>query len=216
MIDHVSARLALGAVTVLVPAAPIEVSGNAANLHWYFLWLAPWLLMAAPTRWLTGIALGVVALLAGLTEIQVALFVPLVLVEARNRYRLPVVVGLLLGVAAQVVATLTSPRSDPYGSPPNLHDLVEAYPVHVVVPVWMPKFHGRAGHRLRHLADGAARVPAVRGAGRGAHRHHRGPAPPAPPGRPAGPGDRGVLPRRRGGPVRGRLLAQPRRAARHA
>ena len=142
VIDHVPARLALGAVTVLVPAAPIEVSGNAANLHWYFLWLTPWLLMAAPTRWLSGIALGVVALLAGLTEIQVAMFVPLVLFEARNRYRLPVVVGLLLGVAAQVVATLTSPRTDPYGSPPNLHDLIEAYPVHVVVPVWMPKFQG--------------------------------------------------------------------------
>ncbi len=142
VIDHLSARLALGAVTVLVPAAPIEVSGNAANLHWYFLWLAPWLLMAAPTRWLTGIALGVVALLAGLTEIQVALFVPLALFEARNKYRLPVVAGLLVGVAAQVVATLTSPRTDPYGSPPNVHDLVEAYPVHVVVPAWLPKFHG--------------------------------------------------------------------------
>ena len=142
VIDHVSARLALGAITVFVPAAPIEVSGNAANLHWYFLWLAPWLLLAAPSRWLTGIALGVVALLAGLTEIQVALFVPLVLVEVRNRFRLPVVLGLLLGVAAQVAATLTSPRSDPYGEPPNLHDLVLAYPVHVVVPVWVPKFHG--------------------------------------------------------------------------
>jgi hypothetical protein len=142
VVDHVSARLALGAVTVLVPAAPIEISGNAANLHWYYLWLAPWLLLAAPTRWLSGITLGVVALLAGLTEIQVALFVPLVLFEARNRYRLPVVAGLLLGVAAQVVATLTSPRSDPYGEPPNLHDLVEAYPVHVVVPAWLPKFHG--------------------------------------------------------------------------
>jgi len=145
VVDHLTARLALGAVTVLVPAAPIEVSGNISNLHWYFLWLAPWLLMAAPSRWLTGVALGVVALLAGLTEIQVALFVPLVLVEARNKYRLPVVAGLLLGVAAQVVATLTSPRTDPYGSPPNLHDVAEAYPVHVVVPVWLPKFHGIRG-----------------------------------------------------------------------
>ncbi|WP_028651540.1 hypothetical protein [Nocardioides halotolerans] len=142
VVDHLAARLVLAAITVLVPAAPIEVAGNAANLHWYFLWLAPWLLMAAPTRWLSGFALGVVALLAGLTEIQVAMFVPLVLVDARSRYRLPVVAGLLLGVAAQVVATVTSPRTEPYGRPPDLHDLVQAYPVHVVVPAWLPKFHG--------------------------------------------------------------------------
>ena len=128
---------------------------------------------------------------------------------------LPVVLGLLLGVAAQVVATLTSPRTDPYGEPPNIHDLVEAYPVHVVVPVWMPKFHGiRATPFDTWPMVLLACLPFVVLA-RVLVASHRGPPAPAPPRRPAGPGDRGVLRGRSGGPLRGRLLAQPRRAAGH-
>ena len=37
---------------MLLPLLPNEVLGNEANLHWIFLWLAPWLLLANPrTRW---------------------------------------------------------------------------------------------------------------------------------------------------------------------
>lgn len=140
-------RVALAAATVLVPAAPIEVMGNLANLHWYLLWLSPWLLLARPSRWRWSVVLGVVALLVGLTEIQAALFVPLAVVTLRDRRSWPAVIGLTTGVVAQVVASVAHPRPGPVSEAPSVLDLAKGYLVDVVLPIWHPSGRG-AGHLL--------------------------------------------------------------------
>jgi len=142
LVDSLVVRVALASVTVLVPAGPIETTGNLANLHWYALWLAPWLLLARPGRWVTAAALGVVALLAGLTEIQVALFLPLVLLRLRDRRAWPAAAGLALGVAAQVVASINHPRPRPTDDVPGLVDLAKGFLLNVVVPIWTPSVDG--------------------------------------------------------------------------
>lgn len=142
-------RAALASVTVLVPSGSIETMGNLANLHWYALWLAPWLLLARPTRWRHAAVLGVVALLAGLTEIQVALFLPLVLFRLRDRRAWLVAVGLAAGVVAQVVATVSHPRPRPTDPVPGVVDIVKGFLLNVVVPLWTPSVDGPG----RYFAD---------------------------------------------------------------
>lgn len=104
------ARIALALLTVAAPALITEVSGNAANLHWLFLWLAPWLMLARPATWLRSALLAGVTFLAITTEIQMLLFLPLLLVDVRNRRRWPLAAAALLGAAVQGVALLTSDR----------------------------------------------------------------------------------------------------------
>ena len=54
-----AARIVLGLVTVLVPTVSAEVLGTTANLHWFLLWLTPWVLLFRPTSARQGWALGV-------------------------------------------------------------------------------------------------------------------------------------------------------------
>lgn len=123
----VPARLAISATTVLLPIAGVEVLGNLANLHWYALWLAPWLLLHRPRSRGGATAAGAVALLVSLTELQLAVFLPLALWRLRDRRRWPLVGGLLLGVAAQLVATIGHPRPPRAGTPPDVVDVVHDY-----------------------------------------------------------------------------------------
>jgi hypothetical protein len=128
-------RVLLGVVPAIVPTAPIEIAGNMANLHWYLLFLAPWVFRAAPrTRWGSGV-LTVIALLVTGSEIQTAVFLPLLVVAvrradgARGRRRVvPVAAAGVLGVVVQVVALVTHPRpatnTAPVGSP---LDVIEGY-----------------------------------------------------------------------------------------
>ncbi|GAA1061036.1 hypothetical protein [Agromyces bracchium] len=152
------ARVALGALTFLAPAVGWEVVGNAANLHWYALWLAPWLLLAAPRRRSTAILLGVVGLAAALTEIQMLLFLPLLAWRFRDPNRLIVGAGVLLGSAAQVVALLLSPR-DPgaEGSPPFL-STVQGYLYHAPMEAVFPSRQWKAAWVLHFGWWGAALV----------------------------------------------------------
>lgn len=105
------ARAGLAAMTVLAPALTTEVSGNAANLHWMFLWLGPWLMLARPTTWVRSVLLGVVAFLAAATEIQLLLFIPLLMVNFRDRLRWPLAAGAILGAMVQVIAFLIDERT---------------------------------------------------------------------------------------------------------
>ena len=77
-------RATLASAVVLVPAAPIEVLGNAANLHSYCLWLVPWLLLARPASRRGSVGLGAVGLAIALSEIQTALFAPFFAIGARD------------------------------------------------------------------------------------------------------------------------------------
>ncbi len=129
-------RLGLAAVTLLVPLAPREVLGNTANLHWYFLWLAPWLLLYRPrTRTGTWLLAGA-ALLATMTEIQMALFIPLMLWRWREGRMLPVRILYIVGVAAQLLATLSDPRGGSSASPVPIASVAYGYLINAVMTSW--------------------------------------------------------------------------------
>ncbi len=136
-----AARVVLGLVTVLVPTAAAELLGNTANLHWFLLWLTPWVLLCRPTSWRQGWALGAVLLAVTLTEIQAVYFVPLLLVGIRDRRRIPMAVAMLAGLAAQLVMALTVYRPDDEGTP-SVPDLVQGYGLHVFLQMWRPATGG--------------------------------------------------------------------------
>jgi hypothetical protein len=117
LVDNRAIRLMLGMIPVLLPVGPLEVLGNAANLHWYLLWLVPWLLIYEPSRWYGKGGLLVVTFAAATTEIISGLFIPLALWTAFRRRNYWAPVGLLAGLMCQLVATATNPR---YGSPPDV------------------------------------------------------------------------------------------------
>jgi hypothetical protein len=134
----VPARLGIALVTVLVPVAPQEVLGTGANLHWYFLWAAPWVLLYRPATRTAAWVLGVVVLLGSLTEIQMALFAPLLLVRLRDRRTWPVKGALVLGLLGQFIATVQAPRAAASAAPPDVHSVVEGYLLNGVLSLWVP------------------------------------------------------------------------------
>ncbi|PTT62660.1 hypothetical protein DBR22_16970 [Arthrobacter sp. HMWF013] len=117
LVDNRAIRLMLGMIPVLLPVGPLEVLGNAANLHWYLLWLVPWLLIYEPSRWYGKGGLFVMTFAAATTEIISGLFIPLALWTAFRRRNYWAPVGLLAGMVCQFVATAAKPR---YGSPPEV------------------------------------------------------------------------------------------------
>lgn len=136
-----AARVTLGLVPALVPTSASEVLGNAANLHWYLLWLTPWLLLHRPTSQRLGWVLGAVMLVVSLTEIQALYFLPLALLGLRDRRRLPVRVALAAGVLVQLVMALTVDRQADQGTP-TLLDLVQGYGLHVFLQQLYPATYG--------------------------------------------------------------------------
>lgn len=107
------ARAFLALIPVLVPAAPLEVLGNLANLHWFLLWLTPWLLLYLPRTRAGMWGWGAVALAVALTEIQVALFAPFGLFFIRQKRGWVIRAAFLAGVLAQLATTLLFPRLTP-------------------------------------------------------------------------------------------------------
>lgn len=137
-------RVALALVTVLVPTAAAEVLGNTANLHWFLLWLTPWVLLFRPTSRWQGWASGTVLLIVGLSEIQAVFFLPLLVVGRRDRFRGPMRAGLLVGVAAQLVVYVSTGRDAAAADTgtPSLADLVQGYGLHVILQTWLPAVGG--------------------------------------------------------------------------
>ncbi|HJR25396.1 MAG TPA: hypothetical protein VJ804_07985 [Acidimicrobiales bacterium] len=136
VVQWLPGRVALGLATALLPAVPVEVLGNAANVHWAFLWLAPWLLLASPRSDREAVGLGGIGLVAALTELQVAWFLPLVLHRWSDRRRWWVRGGVLLGLVAQGVATLVAPRGDENDGGWGLRSIAEGYVVDAVASTW--------------------------------------------------------------------------------
>ena len=131
LVTSPSARGALALTPVLLPVVSVEVLGNVANLHWFLLWVAPWVLLHRP-RTHVGVVLATVGLfVVGATEIQAVLFVPLLLWGWRDARRWPARVALLAGLVAQAVAAVSSPREEMAGAPGSLADLVTGYLVNV-------------------------------------------------------------------------------------
>ncbi|MFI2753062.1 hypothetical protein ACGIF2_06470 [Cellulomonas sp. P22] len=132
--DNPWLRIAFAAVTLLVPALPLEVLGNLANVHWFALWLTPWLLLYLPETRVGAWLFGLVALACALTEIQTAFFVPLVLWRWRDRRGWVIRAGLLVGLVAQVLgAPDRAPRTSPV---PAAEDVISGYLVNAVLSLW--------------------------------------------------------------------------------
>ncbi|WNY34724.1 hypothetical protein Q9Q99_05840 [Curtobacterium flaccumfaciens] len=140
-------RLVLAAVPVVLPLAPYEISGNAANLHWFLLVLVPWVFTFRSRSWWGAGALAVVAGVAVLTEPLTALFAPLLLLAWTPRGRtpgssgrwsaLPVTVVVVVALAAQGVTALTNPRALATGSP-AVGDVLAGYLLRPVAGAWGP------------------------------------------------------------------------------
>lgn len=108
--SDMSARLAWASIPVLVAPGALETMGNTANLHWYMLWLMPWVLLRIPETLTQKLLLAFAALLAALSEIQTALFLPLVLWRPGDKRGWWARAGFIIGVACQVTTLLTFPR----------------------------------------------------------------------------------------------------------
>jgi hypothetical protein len=129
----------VAAITLLDPLAPLEVLGNTANLHWYFLWLAPWLFFYRPRNRAGAWVLGIAALFAGLTEIQMVFFTPLLAWQFKDRRRWPIRGLLLIGVTAQILTTLISPRGTfSLSHLVGVHSLIDGYFINAVSTIWLP------------------------------------------------------------------------------
>lgn len=105
-------RAIFAAIPVLLPVAPIEVLGNAANLHWYFLWLSPWLLINRPDSRGGRTGLFLIALTTSASEVITVIFLPLAawMIWKRKNYWAPI--GLIMGVGLQLLTTILSPRTE--------------------------------------------------------------------------------------------------------
>jgi hypothetical protein len=124
--ENLIIRLAWASITILVAPGALETQGNLANIHWYLMWLAPWLLLKPATTRHEGVLMFVVAALASLTEILTLMFFPLFLYRFKDRSMWPARLGLLVGVTCQIVTTLSYPRSAPY-APANLFSIAEGW-----------------------------------------------------------------------------------------
>ncbi len=138
------ARVVLGLLVVLVPVAGVEPLGNLANVHWFMFMLMPWALMATP-RTRGGLAVVAVATLAAtLTEPTCFLFAPLALWRFISAPRSRVIViSWALGVGAQALTVLVSPRPRTPGEPPWM-SLILGYvrDVGMSMFTWRPRLLG--------------------------------------------------------------------------
>lgn len=92
---------------------------SLANVHWYLLYLTPWLLLAMPRERATALGLAFVALVAALTEPQTVILAPLaVWVLVRDPRSRVIVLGWALGVAGQIITSVLAPRARTDGFPP--------------------------------------------------------------------------------------------------
>jgi len=129
-------RVLLALVPAITPMATIEIAGNTANLHWYLLFLAPWLFAFRPKSWWSAAAVAVAAGFVTGTEIQSALFLPLLLLHVRNKKIIPIAAVAVAGIAAQVVVTVTHPRTSQGGGITSIVDVVAGYFAQPVAGSW--------------------------------------------------------------------------------
>ena len=116
---YVFSRFVLALITVLAPVAGWESMHNLANLHWFLLWITPWLLLASPRSRVGLVLMSLLALAIALTEVQAVVLVPLVLWLWKKRDRWPIFIAFATGLIAQGVSVLLNPRVRvPAPSPP--------------------------------------------------------------------------------------------------
>ncbi|MDI3214016.1 hypothetical protein [Arthrobacter sp. AL12] len=114
---NIRVRIAWAAIPVLLSVGPYEILGNTANIHWYLLWLMPWLLLKPVRSRPEGVLLFLAALLSALTEVISLVFLPLALLHIRRKAFWPARAGLIIGAGFQIYTTLLYPRSPSNGHP---------------------------------------------------------------------------------------------------
>lgn len=160
-VPNTTLRLILASTTFLLPALPVEVLGNLANIHWYFLWLAPWLFLYRPKSWRAATVVGVIGLLMALTEIQMVFFAPLALVNLKDRKANLVAALTVGGLLAQIACTLLAPRQRFDVGRPSPIDVLHGY---VQLPV-LSTFEGHVARVGAFVADaGGASLLVLAGA----------------------------------------------------
>lgn len=125
--DSVVIRLCWASVAILAAPGPLETLANFANVHWYLLWLTPWLLLKPAQNRSEGLLLFGVSIAVSLTEIISLLFLPLFLYKLLDKAYWPARCGLLLGLIFQVATTLSFPRSPSSGYPMNFLSVFEGW-----------------------------------------------------------------------------------------
>lgn len=118
----------IGLVPALVPTGPLEMAGNLANLHWYFLLLGFWMFLAVPRNWVTSWIAAVVVLLMTLSEPQLLIALPLLVRNIRERRTWPVASAAVIGVGIQLVISALFPRQlHTGGAKLDMNDVVIGY-----------------------------------------------------------------------------------------
>lgn len=105
------ARLGLALIPVLSRVAGIEAIANVSNVHWYCLYLIPWVLTCQIKNRFIGVLAFTIALVTTCTEIQTGLFTPLaawVFLRGKSRYG---AWGWALGMAIQLASYLFQGRA---------------------------------------------------------------------------------------------------------
>jgi hypothetical protein len=133
-------RALLAVVPALTPLVPVEIAGNTANLHWFLLFLAPWVFLYKPRSWWSSAVLTVIALLITLTEIQAAMFLPLFLRHVRSVRSVPPLVAGVIGAGAQLLTTVLDPRTPvdglAEGRVGGVVDLLAGFAAQPVAGIW--------------------------------------------------------------------------------
>lgn len=152
-------RVLVAATPALLPLAPTEISGNAANLHWFMLAAAPWVFARRARSWSGAVALAVLTALVVLTEPQTVLFLPLLVLAwyplrdgsaARAWPRaLPQTVVALLGCGAQASTALVGGRSVHAGTP-TVADVVAGWLLQPFAGTWDPRVGAVARFVVEH------------------------------------------------------------------
>lgn len=134
------ARAALGMIPVVVPLMAPEIIGNLADLHTFMLWLGVWIALSKPTTKVEAWGSAVAMLLATMTEVQLVLVLPIVLLRIRRSQPLlwPLIGATIVGIGAQLVSWLTSPRGGYDAAPPGVDDVIVGWLASTVVPLFRP------------------------------------------------------------------------------
>lgn len=127
------ARIGLALIPVLLPLAALELVGNMTNIHWYLLYLVPWLLLAVPRTTHGSYLLAALAIAVAMTELQTAIFAPLALLVLLRRppARLTAF-GWAVGMAAQSASYLLTDRPRGAGMP-SFESAARGYAINVAL-----------------------------------------------------------------------------------
>ncbi len=136
VVQSLWARLLLTALVPVLPQAGFEVNAAVCDVHWYLIYAAFWVLLAAPSSWRGQLGASAVVVLAALSDPLTALVLPaaaLGLMRAsRRNLALMAPVALCSALALQIWVHLT--RAVGFrSSPTTLGDLPAIYGLRVVL-----------------------------------------------------------------------------------